>query len=164
VEPPSRYSPAIGGHVFPAAIRPRRGLIALRGQAAVEFAMVATVFLMLVFGIIDIARAIYSYNTVCYAASGTIRYASLNGASSSSPATTSTIQTEAMSFASSLNAISKCPLSGGGALCATTTWNPNNSAGGTVKVTVAYNFQPLAPFFSTAILTLSSTAQMVIPD
>lgn len=126
--------------------------------------MVATVFLMLVFGVIDVARAIYSYNTVCYAATTAIRYASLNGASSSSPATSSSIQTLVMSLANGLDATSSCPLSGGGALCASTTWNPNNSAGSTVKITVAYNFQPLAPFLPTAILQLSSTAQMVIPD
>jgi len=136
----------------------------LRGQAATEFALIATAFVMLVFGCIDIARAIYSYNTVCYAATNAIRYASLNGASSSSPATSSSIQTLVMTFANGLNATSTCPVSGGGALCATTTWNPNNSAGSTVKVVVAYNFQPLAPFLPTAILLFSDTTQMVIPN
>ncbi|MGA2409963.1 MAG: TadE/TadG family type IV pilus assembly protein [Candidatus Binataceae bacterium] len=141
-----------------------RRRIVPRGQSATEFALVATAFLMLVFGVVDTARAIYCYNTVCYAASTAIRYASLNGASSSSPATSSTIQTLVMSLATGLDATSTCPVSGGSALCATTTWSPNNSAGSTVKITVNYNFQPLAPFFSSAIIELSSSAQMVIPD
>jgi Flp pilus assembly protein TadG len=135
-----------------------------RGQSAPEFAMVVTVLLMLIFGVIDMARALYAYNTVCYAASTAVRYASMNGASSSSPATTSSVQTLVMSLATGLGASSTCPASGARALCASTTWNPNNSATSTVKVQVVYDFQPLAPFLPKTILALSSTEQMVIPN
>jgi Flp pilus assembly protein TadG len=136
----------------------------VRGQSAPEFAMIVTVLLMLIFGVIDMARALYAYDTVCYAASTAVRYASMNGASSSSPATTSSVQTLVMSLATGLGASSTCPASGAAALCASTTWNPNNSATSTVKVQVVYDFQPLAPFLPKTILALTSTEQMVIPN
>jgi Flp pilus assembly protein TadG len=135
-----------------------------RGQTATEFALIATALMMLIFGVIDLAQAVYSYNTVCYAASTAIRYASLNGASSPSPATSATVQSLVMGLATGLDATSSCPASGANALCAITTWNPNKSAGSTVKVVVTYNFQPFAPFLPTALLGLSSTQQMVIPN
>lgn len=135
-----------------------------RGQAATEFALIATALMMLIFGVINVAYAIYAYNTVCYVASTAIRYASLNGASSSSPATSSSVQSLVMSMASGLDATSKCPASGAKALCANTTWNPNTSAGSTVKIVVTYDFQPFGPFLPRAVLALSSTQQMVIPD
>jgi Flp pilus assembly protein TadG len=135
-----------------------------RGQSAVEFGMVALAFMLLVFGVISVARAIYAYNTVCYAASTAIRYASLNGASSSSPATSSSVQSLVYNLANGLDASSACPASTAGAICASTSWSPNNSAGGTVTVTVVYDFQPLSTLFSSAAISLSSTESMVIPD
>jgi Flp pilus assembly protein TadG len=126
--------------------------------------MVAMAFMIMVFGIVGVARAIYAYNTVCYAASTAIRYASLNGASSSSPATSATVQSLVYSLANGLDASSTCPASSAGALCATTTWNPNNSAGSTVTVNVVYDFQPLSALLPTTMLALSSKLTMVIPD
>jgi len=134
------------------------------GQAATEFALIATALIALIFGVVDVAYAIYAYNTVCYAASSAIRYASLNGASSSSPATSTSVQSLVMSLANGLNATSKCPASGAKALCASTTFNPNNSAGSTVTIVVTYDFQPFGPFLPSAVLALSSTRQMTIPD
>jgi hypothetical protein len=107
---------------------------------------------------------IYAYNTVAFATSTAIRYASLNGASSSSPATTSSVQSLVYGMAYGLKATSTCPATTAGAICATTTWNPNNSAGSTVTVKVVYEFQPLSKFFSTALISISSTETMVIPD
>jgi Flp pilus assembly protein TadG len=141
-------------------LRPR----CARGQSLGEFGMVAAAFIMLVFGVINVARAVYAYNTVCFAASTAIRYASLNGASSSSPATSATVQSLVYSLADGLDASSTCPANKAGAICASTTWNPNNSAGSNVTVTVTYEFQPLSALLPAATLSLSSTETMVIPD
>ena len=70
------------------ANRPRR---TARGQTLTEFALISTGMVMLIFGVVDVAYAIYAYDTVCYVASMAIRYASLNGASSSSPETSTSI-------------------------------------------------------------------------
>jgi Flp pilus assembly protein TadG len=126
--------------------------------------MIAMAFMIMVFGIAGVARAIYAYNTVCYAASTAIRYASLNGATSTSPATSASVQSLVYSLANGLDASSTCPASRAGAICATTTWNPNNSAGSTVTVKVVYDFQPLSALLPASMLALSSSQTMVIPD
>src|SRR5262245_19806482 len=47
-----------------------------RGQGLVEFALVLPVFLVLIFGIIDGGRAVFSYNQVSQAARNVARVAS----------------------------------------------------------------------------------------
>lgn len=49
-----------------------------RGQALVEFALVIPIFLLMVFGIIDAGRLIYTYNTVSNAARDGARVAIVN--------------------------------------------------------------------------------------
>jgi hypothetical protein len=52
-----------------------------RAQALVEFALVMPVFLLLVTGIFDVARAVWQENTLAYAAREGTRYAIVHGAS-----------------------------------------------------------------------------------
>ena len=49
-----------------------------RGQALVEFALVIPIFLLIVFGIIDAGRLIFTYNTVSNAARNAARVAIVN--------------------------------------------------------------------------------------
>ena len=70
-------------------MRPRKGK-ARRGQALVEFALVLPVFLLLIFGIVDAGRLIYTYNTVANAAREGARVAIVN----QSDAGTKTCDTE----------------------------------------------------------------------
>jgi hypothetical protein len=49
-------------------------------QAVVEFALVLPVILLLVFGIIDLARAVWEENTLAYSAREGTRYAIVHGA------------------------------------------------------------------------------------
>lgn len=49
-----------------------------RGQALVEFALIFPVFVLLIFGIFDFARAIYDYNTLASAARDGVRVAIVN--------------------------------------------------------------------------------------
>jgi Flp pilus assembly protein TadG len=51
-----------------------------RGQALAEFAVVAPVSLLLIFGIIDFARALYTYEMVGQAARAGTRYAIVHAA------------------------------------------------------------------------------------
>jgi Flp pilus assembly protein TadG len=141
-----------------------RPLRSVRGQATTEFALISTVLVILIFGVIDLAYAIYAYDTVCYAASMAIRYATLNGASSASPASTASVQSFVMDLANGLEATSNCPAGGARQLCTSPTWNPNASAGSSVTIVVTYDFQPFGPFLPTVVLPLSSTQEMVIPD
>ncbi len=56
-----------------------------RGQSLVEFALVLPVLLLLILGLIDVARAIAQENTLASAAREGARYAIVHGSSSSSP-------------------------------------------------------------------------------
>jgi Flp pilus assembly protein TadG len=124
-------------------------------QTMVEFAMIVLVTLTLVFTIIQASLALYAYSFVSYGARCGVRYAMVHGSSSSSPATSSSIQSYVQSLAYPLNTNS---------LTVTTTWNPNNSPGSTVTVQVTYVFNPIASFVWSSNLTMSSQAQTLISN
>jgi Flp pilus assembly protein TadG len=123
-----------------------------RGQNMVEFAAVALPMCFLIFGIIVLGMAVYSYSFVCDGAREGVRYAIVHGSASLSPASASDIQTYVQNEAHGLNA---------SYLDVSTKWTPDNKPGSVVKVQVTYSFQPLFPMSAVAV-PLSSTAQMVI--
>jgi Flp pilus assembly protein TadG len=57
------------------------GLRAMRGQALIEFAIVVTMFLLLVFAIFDFGRVIWANNSLANAAREAARYAIVHGGS-----------------------------------------------------------------------------------
>ncbi len=126
-----------------------------RGQSMVEFALILLVALTLIFGIMQASLALYAFSFVSYGARCGARDAMVRGSNSTSPATVSSVQTYVQSLAFPLDISS---------MTVTTTWNPNNSPGGTVTVGVTYVFRPLAPFLGTTNLTMSSTAQAVVSN
>lgn len=56
-----------------------------RGTTIAEFALVLTPCLILFFGIINFALALYCYDFVCYSAQQAARYAAVNGSSATAP-------------------------------------------------------------------------------
>lgn len=56
-----------------------------QGQALVEFAFVLPVLLLLIFGLFDVARAVWQENTLAYAAREGTRYAIVHGSASEAP-------------------------------------------------------------------------------
>ncbi len=56
-----------------------------RGQAVVEFALTLPVLLLIIFGLFDLARAVWQENTLAYAAREGTRYAIVHGSASESP-------------------------------------------------------------------------------
>lgn len=128
----------------------------------VEFAIVATAFLLLMFGIMDFGRAIFTYHAVANAAREGSRYAMVRGSSctvTGCPATSATIQT----YVRGRNGTLMTPSS----ITVTASWPGttgcaagSNAAGCKVAVTVSYPFHFAAlPF---ADLTMSSTSTMII--
>ena len=133
--------------------KPARGMQRwLRGQTLVEFASIALPMCFLIFGIITLGMAVYSYSFVCNGAREGVRYAIVHGSASLSPASASDIKTYVLNKAHGMNA---------SYLNVSTNWTPDNKPGSVVKVQVTYSFQPLFPMSAVA-LPLSSTAQMVI--
>jgi Flp pilus assembly protein TadG len=133
----------------------RAGLGGLRrGQAMAEFALVLTPCLMLFFGIINFALALYCYDFVCYSAQQAVRYATVHG----STAPTTVASADVQSYVDALVAGVLDTKS----LTVNTTWAPDNKPGSVVTVVVSYNFPPLTSLVSSVTIPLSRTAAMVI--
>jgi Flp pilus assembly protein TadG len=118
-----------------------------RGSTVVESALAMTVFFMLVLGIMDMSCMVMAHNTLAYAAREGIRWASVRGAASGSPADAAMVSAYVKSRMISLNPA---------AAAVTTTWTPNNNAGSTINITVTYAYTPVAPFLPSPALTLRS--------
>lgn len=160
---------------------PRTDSGAERGSTLVEFAIVLVVFLVLLFGIIDFSRALYTYHYVSAAARDASRWAAVNGYNcpddSSCNGTgnmnngrayetdVSTYLKNNVSSAIDKNKITSTITYGndsnGGTECDGSSAT-RNSPGCTVSVQVSYAFNFVAPIVSTQTLTLSSTSEMVI--
>ncbi len=136
----------------------------------VEFAMASSLLFAVVFGVIAIGYALYSYNVVSEAAREATRFAIVRGSACTSftsacPAAASDVQT----FVQDLG----FPGINSQSITATTTWpttgpsctpsvTPCNNPGNLVEVTVSYQFPLVIPFMSSQTLTMSSTSMMVI--
>ena len=132
----------------------------------VEFAISALLMLMMVFGILEFARALYTYHTVENAARLGTRWAMVRGSdcvAPSCPATTNSVTTYVQG---------QLPLLTAANATVTTTWtnstgcyaNPANAPGCVVTVTVSYPFNFDLPVVSKAVLQMSSTSKMVISE
>jgi Flp pilus assembly protein TadG len=125
----------------------------LAGQTMVEFALVASTFFLLLFGIIQMASAAYNYNAVCSAAREAVRYAIVHSASSS--ANIVQIQQIAMNVAPSLNLQPSN-------IQVTFPSDANLTLQQDAQVQVSYQYQLKIPFLSPLTLTLSSTSRMLL--
>jgi Flp pilus assembly protein TadG len=164
---------AIGGHPVTGKPerhpRPRGRLRALgrneRGTALVEFALIAPLLFLLLFGIIDFGRALDYYNQVTQLAGQAARAAAVNRNPDGTPITSgSSLQSQIV------NQYTAQPqLKNGETVCITQV--PTN-VGDPVQVKVSYHFQflPLVSAAANAFggLTLSSTqterAEVVPPS
>jgi Flp pilus assembly protein TadG len=108
------------------------------GQSLVEFAIGLVVLLLLVFGVVDLGRAVFTYNSISQCAREGTRYAVVHGSESAAPigpteddpALDNLLRTK---YAAGLDA---------SRLTINSNWPDNNNIpGGTVVVTVRYNFQ-----------------------
>lgn len=146
-----------------------------RGASMVEFAISASALLLIMFGILEFGRVMYTYHTVSNAARLASRYAIVRGANCTlldncPDATSAQIQTWVQS---------QVPMVDSNSLSVTATWSTSNdpstdcsatdpagndTPGHLVCVTVSYPFNFAIPFVSNTPLTLSSTSKMVIAN
>jgi Flp pilus assembly protein TadG len=126
----------------------RGGANSDRGAAAVEFALLLPLLLLIVFGIIDFGRAINAQITITQAAREGARALSLPGGAA-------TYQTRAQNAAIGLSGVTVTPI----ATCPT----GGATAGDDAQVQVTYTFSFITPvsFFFGSSKTL--TAEGVIP-
>ena len=137
------------------------------GQALAEFAMVSLVFFMLVFGMVDIGRAVWHYNTLAQATREGTRYAIVHGADSSDPSgpgsasytppnSDTQVSQVVENHATSLNAE---------LLTVEATWTDGtNDPGSRVTVSAQYTFEPLFNMFGILAFDMSSSSTMRITN
>jgi Flp pilus assembly protein TadG len=131
----------------------RRRLRAQRGNALLESALVLWPFMLLVLGIVQISFAIWANGTLVYSVDTAVRYASLNGARSSAPASVDDIKQVLRDNATALET-SKLTIE--------VTWNPNNRPGSTVKVYASYALPTLVDIVWKQSFPLQASSQMLI--
>jgi Flp pilus assembly protein TadG len=138
----------------------------------VEFAIATAALLLVIFGIVEFARFMYTYHAVANAARIGSRWAMVRGTQSCStptgkalatcPATEAEIQAYVQSVV---------PMDDSAALTVTANWTTGRGCssstdlhmpGCVVQVTASNPFGFAVPFVSNNILTVSSTSQMVI--
>lgn len=127
-----------------------------RGQALVEFAMVAVFLVFTLLGVLEMCRVVLVYTSVANAAKTGVRYAIVHGANS--PVTTTQVQDVVKNFmkAAPLNLSNpglSIPVSYPDSGC--------KSPGCRVEVSVVYPYDPLVGYFPLSI-TLRSKSQGVI--
>ena len=132
-----------------------------RGQALAEFALVAPLFFVVLFGIIEFGRYLYYVQILNNGAREGARYAIVHGAE----AVSSTGPPDDPSGAA-VKARVRAFLFGvvdGGDLTITPTWpDGTNARGNTVTVVVDYQYDTLVPLVPIPTLTIHGTSTLVI--
>ena len=143
-----------------------------RGVALPETAIIMTVLLVMMFGIIDFGRMLYTYSFVAQLARQGARWAIVRGAGCTvldhCPAQRGA--TDITTYVQSLNegAMSTSSIAanlqtpGGNSTCSST--GPTNAAGCVAVVTVTYPFNFMLPWMPSTQIHMSSTSQMIIAN
>jgi Flp pilus assembly protein TadG len=128
------------------------------GQGLAEFAQVATVFLLLLFGIGGMGTVVYRYNTVGMAAREAVRYAIVHGPNSQNPAGTGTNPTVAQIAVNFAPFLSTTEV----AVSYPADTNPNLQNQQDALVTITHNYTQQIPFMSAVPLVLTTSSQMLL--
>jgi Flp pilus assembly protein TadG len=124
-------------------------------QAMVEFALVASLFLLLMFAVLQLSLAVLTYNSVAFAAREAARYAIVHGPSGPNPATNTQIQQVAINAAPALS-LSASNIN--------VNWvtDPNLPTKQDIQVKVTYPYQIQIPFVSAVTANFASTSQLLV--
>jgi Flp pilus assembly protein TadG len=122
------------------------------GGVAVEFAFIIPMAILLTIGAIEAARAVSVQASISQAAKETVRFASVRGSASGTPATKAQLEAMAVDLADLASASTS----------ATVTWDPDNKPGSAVTVAMQTSFSPAVLLFGPSSYTFTSTASMTI--
>ena len=126
-----------------------------RGATMVEFAMTALVCFGLLFAVMELSSAVYSYHMVCTAAREGVRYAIVHSPTSANPATTGQIEDYTKTYASGLDPSQLT-------VTATFPADPRLVTQKDAQVVVSYNYPLSIPLISPVTLSLTSTSKMLV--
>jgi len=144
----------------------RRRSARSRGQAMVEFALVAPIFFLLLFGIIEGGRFIFYYETLSNAAREGARYAIVHGANSTCPSGPMPAPGNPCDTAGA-NVVDQVEASAfgvlGSSLVVTPTWpDGNNALDSTVTVAATFTYNSVVPFIPFPAITIEAESTLVI--
>jgi Flp pilus assembly protein TadG len=143
---------------------PRRG----RGQALVEFALVAPVFFLAFFAILEAGRFMFYYESLNNATREGARYAIVHGANTlgcssgpAAPGTTSCDPTGAKVVKQVRDSAFGVV---GAAVTVTPTWHDpaNNGRGSTITVTATYTYASLIPIVPLPQISVEAESSLVV--
>ena len=149
--------------------RSRRVERATRGQALAEFALVAPLFFLLVFGIIEAGRFILYYETLSNATREGARYAIVQGSNSSCPSGPMPpgMSAPACHDPTGANVVQRVQEAAFGLLgpdvTVTPTWGPlGNGREADVNVAASYTYRTLVPIVPLPPITVTAESTLVI--
>ena len=122
-----------------------------KGVAIVEMAVALPVFIMLLLGVVDYARAMWTYNTLEHAAREVGRYASVHSIDSGAPVTLDQLTTYAHN---------RCAGLAPDRLKVNASYQPSNTLGSKVTIDLIYNFSPVIPVLPDSLKRLVGSSQM----
>jgi Flp pilus assembly protein TadG len=151
-----------------------RGMADETGSGLLEMALVSVILLTMLFGLMEMCLALYTYHFISEAAREGSRFAIVRGSSCNyvNPSVTPcpASQAEIQTYVQNLNYPGINPQ----AETVTATWSPYpagetcapspacDNPGNQVQVTVNYQYPLAIPFIPASILNMSSTSQMII--
>jgi Flp pilus assembly protein TadG len=131
----------------------------------VEFALVAPLFFLLLFGIIEAGRFIFYYETLNNATREGARYAIVNGANTlgcpTGPAAPGTTGCD-IAGNDVVARVQAAALGIGSAVTVTPEWFFDNGRGSTVTVTATATYKTLVPLVPLPTITISARSSLVI--
>jgi Flp pilus assembly protein TadG len=131
----------------PALVHPSRRRLATLGAdtsgvAAIEFALVIPIFMLVIYSFMELGRALFIHNSLGNAVFEAARYAIVHGSASDDPASTGDITDELEASASQLDP---------DLLDVDVSFTPNNDPGSVVSIAATYQFH-----FMTGLIPVSS--------
>jgi Flp pilus assembly protein TadG len=148
-------TPAYGRRRAPLPSRGHRS----RGQALVEFALIAPIFFLMLFAIVEAGRFVFYYEVLHNATREGARYAIVHGENSFDP-------TGPPNDPSGADVITRVKQSAFGVLgsgvTVTPTWSTTNERGMTVNVRATYTYSTVIPVVPLPPLTVDAESTLVI--
>ncbi len=122
-----------------------------RGAALVEFALIAPLFFLIVFGLVEFAIVFAGYCSASYASQVGVRYAIVHGVDASGRVASDDTAIKAL-----MNSYLWAAQSTGSNI--TITWNPDDSIGSSVSVNVSLTYSLGIPWFGLNNIQVGTTS------
>jgi Flp pilus assembly protein TadG len=129
-----------------------------RGQALVEFVLVAPIFFLILFAMIDFGRYVYYVQTINNAAREGARYAIVHGSDSlapSGPGDDAAVKSAVRRYLIGVVGDGSTPT-------ITPSWDPNNRRESLVTVNVRYQFHSVIPIVPIPPIQIDGASTLVI--